>query len=51
MTPTSGLDDSGDRTAVRYRTTTVDGLNIFYREAGDRRHPVPCSCTGFRRRR
>jgi len=40
MTPTSGLDDSGDPAAVRYRTTTVDGLNTFYREAGDRRHPA-----------
>jgi hypothetical protein len=25
------IRDSGDLTAVRYRTTTVDGLTIFYR--------------------
>jgi len=47
MTATSGLDDSGDRTAVRYRTTTVDGLSIFYREAGDRHHPALVLLHGF----
>jgi pimeloyl-ACP methyl ester carboxylesterase len=47
MTATSGLDDSGDRTAVRYRTTTVDGLSIFYREAGARHHPALVLLHGF----
>jgi pimeloyl-ACP methyl ester carboxylesterase len=39
--------DSGDLTAVRYRTTKVDGLTIFYREAGDPRHPALVLLHGF----
>ena len=42
--PESPVDDP---TAVRYRTTTVDGLRIFYREAGDRRNPSLVLLHGF----
>lgn len=35
--------EPGDRAAVRYRTAEIEGLRIFYREAGDRR-----SATSFR---
>jgi pimeloyl-ACP methyl ester carboxylesterase len=41
------IRDSGDLTAVRYRTTKVDGLTIFYREAGDPRHPALVLLHGF----
>lgn len=37
----------GDPTAVRHQTTTVDGLRIFYREAGDRRNPSLVLLHGF----
>jgi pimeloyl-ACP methyl ester carboxylesterase len=33
--------------AVRYETTTVEGLRIFYREAGDRRNPALVLLHGF----
>jgi hypothetical protein len=36
---------------THHRTTKIDGVNIFYREAGPRRHRSWCSCTAFRRRR
>jgi pimeloyl-ACP methyl ester carboxylesterase len=36
-----------DAAAVRYRTTIVDGLGIFYREAGDRRNPSLILLHGF----
>ncbi len=39
--------DPGDLAAVRYRTTKVDGLTIFYREAGDPRHPALVLLHGF----
>ena len=41
------IGDSDDLTAVRYRTTKVDGLTIFYREAGDPRHPALVLLHGF----
>jgi pimeloyl-ACP methyl ester carboxylesterase len=40
-------EDSRDLTAVRYRTTTVDGLSIFYREAGDPSNPTLVLLHGF----
>jgi pimeloyl-ACP methyl ester carboxylesterase len=40
-------EDSSDLTAVRYRTTTVDGLSIFYREAGDPSNPTLVLLHGF----
>src|SRR5262245_947742 len=32
---------------THYRTTDIDGLNIFYREAGDRRNPTLLLLHGF----
>jgi pimeloyl-ACP methyl ester carboxylesterase len=37
----------GDLAAVRHRTTTVDGVRVFYREAGDPRHPALVLLHGF----
>jgi pimeloyl-ACP methyl ester carboxylesterase len=34
-------------TVLTYRTASVDGLNIFYREAGDRRNPTVLLLHGF----
>jgi pimeloyl-ACP methyl ester carboxylesterase len=34
-------------TALRHRTTTVDGLEIFYRGAGDPRRPALVLLHGF----
>ena len=34
-------------TTVRHRTVTVDGLSIFYREAGDARNPTLVLLHGF----
>ena len=34
---------------VFYRTLNVEGLEIFYREAGPGMLPPFCSCTAFRR--
>jgi pimeloyl-ACP methyl ester carboxylesterase len=36
-----------DLSAVRHRTTTVDGLRLFYREAGDPRNPCVVLLHGF----
>jgi len=47
MARASTFDDSGDRAVVRFRTTTVDGFSIFYREAGDRRNPSLVLLHGF----
>ena len=33
---------------LTYRTATVDGLKVFYRTAGDPKHPSCCCCTAFR---
>ena len=41
------MGDAGDPEAVRYRTTTVDGLRVFYREAGDPRQPALVLLHGF----
>ncbi len=38
-------------TAVAYKTVTIDGLDVFYREAGRRLLPHCCCCTAFRLRR
>lgn len=42
-------DARGDSTAttVHYRNVDVDGLNVFYREAGDRRNPTILLLHGF----
>jgi pimeloyl-ACP methyl ester carboxylesterase len=37
----------GDPAAVRHRTTTIDGLRVFYREAGDPRQPALVLLHGF----
>jgi len=34
-------------TTVRHRTVAVDGLSIFYREAGDARNPTLVLLHGF----
>jgi pimeloyl-ACP methyl ester carboxylesterase len=47
MVPTSANGGSGDLTAVRYGTATVEGLSIFYREAGDPSHPSLVLLHGF----
>ncbi len=41
------MDDASDPEVVRHRTTTVDGLRIFYREAGDPRRPALVLLHGF----
>ena len=35
-------------TAIHYRTAKVDGLNVFYREAGPQARRSSCCCTAFR---
>jgi len=45
-TPSSGTEPD-DLGAVVHRTTTVDGLDLFYREAGDPRHPTLVLLHGF----
>ena len=47
MMPTSANGGTGDLTAVRYGTATVEGLSIFYREAGDPSHPTLVLLHGF----
>jgi pimeloyl-ACP methyl ester carboxylesterase len=47
VTTWPATSDAGDPTAVRHRTTTVDRLSLFYREAGDRRHPTLVLLHGF----
>jgi len=47
MTHAAALGDSGDLTTVRHRTAMIDGLSIFYREAGDRRNPTLVLLHGF----
>src|SRR5437867_4063326 len=47
MTHASASADSGDLAAIRHRTAMVDGLSIFYREAGDRRDPTLVLLHGF----
>ena len=36
---------------VAFRTIQIDGLSIFYREAGAKNARRFCCCTDFRRRR
>ena len=43
--PESG--EVGEFDAVRHRSTMVDGVRIFYREAGDPRHPALVLLHGF----
>ena len=33
---------------VAYRTVNIDGLDIFYREAGPKDAPTSCCCTASR---
>ena len=40
-----------DSTVTRYRTVKVDGIDLFYREAGPADGPAVSFCTGFRPRR
>jgi len=42
--------DSGQLPRVFYRTAKVEGLNLFYREAGPEDAPLWCCCMGFRLR-
>ena len=44
-------EDAADSSTptVFYRTLNVEGLEIFYREAGPGMLPPFCSCTAFRR--
>jgi hypothetical protein len=37
--------------SLTYHTVSVDGVRIFYREAGPKDAPGYCCCTGTRRRR
>ena len=34
--------------ATRYNTASIDGLEVFYREAGDPANPTCFCCTAFR---
>ena len=34
-----------DRQAVQHRTADVEGLSVFYREAGDADEPRSCCCS------
>jgi pimeloyl-ACP methyl ester carboxylesterase len=43
----SGKENSPRGARISYNTMTVDGLNIFYREAGDRRSPTVLLLHGF----
>jgi len=47
MAHAPACNDGGDHTAVRHRTATVDGLSIYYREAGDPRNPTLVLLHGF----
>jgi pimeloyl-ACP methyl ester carboxylesterase len=47
MTTWPVAGDVGDLIAIRHETTVVDGLSIFYREAGDRRNPTLVLLHGF----
>jgi pimeloyl-ACP methyl ester carboxylesterase len=47
MTSTTYAHGSGVSAATHYRTATVDGLNIFYREAGPKDAPVVLLLHGF----
>jgi hypothetical protein len=54
MTPNQAASADRDpdrRPPVFYRSITVDGLSIFYREAGRPEHRRFCCCTDFRRLR
>lgn len=49
-TPRPPAPDSAvvaDTTAISYRWVVVDGLNVFYREAGDPKHPTLVLLGGF----
>ena len=45
--PASRAEQTRDFAAVRYRSIVVDGLRIFYREAGDERQPTLLLLHGF----
>ena len=53
MTPSAA--ESGAQQAaipvVHYRTAKVDGVDVFYREAGPRMRRSCCCCMAFRLRR
>jgi pimeloyl-ACP methyl ester carboxylesterase len=40
MSTWPAASDAGDPVVVRHKTTTVDRLSVFYREAGDPRNPT-----------
>lgn len=45
--PAYGRQRSPGRARISYNTIAVDGLNIFYREAGDRKSPTVLLLHGF----
>jgi pimeloyl-ACP methyl ester carboxylesterase len=47
MTHAAAHEGSSDLTAVRHDTATVEGLSIFYREAGDPSNPTLVLLHGF----
>jgi len=47
MTSPADAHGSGVSAATHYRTATIDGLNIFYREAGPKDAPVVLLLHGF----
>ena len=47
MSTWPAASDAGDPVAVRHKTTTVDGLSVFYRDAGDPRNPTLVLLHGF----
>jgi pimeloyl-ACP methyl ester carboxylesterase len=47
MTTPADAHGSGVSAATHYRTATIDGLNIFYREAGPKDAPVVLLLHGF----
>lgn len=44
---TSNQTNAPADTAIRFRTVDVDGLQLFYREAGNRSHPTILLLHGF----
>jgi pimeloyl-ACP methyl ester carboxylesterase len=47
MTTGPAASDAGDPLAVRHKATAVDGLSVFYREAGDPQNPTLVLLHGF----
>src|SRR6188508_3701498 len=45
--PRRAVENSSSVPTTTYRTASVDGLKVFYREAGDRKAPVVLLLHGF----